>query len=359
MKVAIINQHPNDIVGGSEIQCDIIAYELTKYGHEVCYFALGGNKNEYNLSYSVIPTKKHPKMISQEVIKFRPDIIYWRYNKNHFYKTAKAFKRASIPILFAVSHVNDIMKWREFGGRSKSNSLIRHFFLNLKRILIGRYNHLGFYFVDGISVLNKNYLGKVKSVSHQAYIPNSMGLEASDFEWHKPFICWVANLKPQKRPEVCIEVAHSVKSLGVDVIIVGKIQDKMYDFFKKNAGLPSNLHYLGPMTVPEVNGILKKSLFLFHTCKPEGFGNNFIQAWLQGKPTVSLEFDPGGLISSNSLGFVSNNDLSTFTNDIKNLVTDSALREKLGKNAQAYAIKQHHPETNVRKLERFIYHIIQ
>ena len=86
--------------------------------------------------------------------------------------------------------------------------------------------------------------------------------------------------------------------------MVGCVRNKRYAYFEDPAATPVNLHYLGPKTVAEVNGILAKSQFLVHTCEPEGFGNVFIQAWLQGRPTLTLEYDPDGIIAREALGAV-------------------------------------------------------
>jgi glycosyltransferase involved in cell wall biosynthesis len=140
--------------------------------------------------------------------------------------------------------------------------------------------------------------------------------------------------------------------------MVGKIQDLNYSYFEKNNTLPVNLHYLGAKTINEVNGLLKNSICLIHTCKPEGFGNNFIQAWLQAKPTISLEFDPGDLIRNYNLGFVSDNSIEKFIEDIKIIIKDESLRKYKGDNAKRYADQHHHPEKNAQKLAKFIEIII-
>jgi len=43
MRIAIINQHPDFTLGGSEIQCDLFAQELAARGHEVYYLAINGH----------------------------------------------------------------------------------------------------------------------------------------------------------------------------------------------------------------------------------------------------------------------------------------------------------------------------
>ncbi len=241
----------------------------------------------------------------------------------------------------------------EVSQKTRKKPMLKHIISNLARIFKGRLNHVGFKWVNAVTVLNENYLNRLP-VQKQAYIPNSMLPEKVEFSWDMPFVFWVANFKAQKRPELCIELAKSLEDLDYDLIMVGGIQDQSYNYFQSADNLPANLHYLGPKTVEEVNGILFKSTCMVHTCKPEGFGNNFIQAWLQGKPVVSYEFDPGGLIESKGLGFVSEANMDKFVTDTIRLISDRSLNKEMGAKAKSYAYTHFHPETNVRKLEQFM-----
>ncbi len=68
----------------------------------------------------------------------------------------------------------------------------------------------------------------------------------------------------------------------------GAMNSKHYNWLKDKKRIPSNLFYLGKRGLFEINGLLATSLFHIHKCVPEGFSDIFIQAWLQGKPSVSM-----------------------------------------------------------------------
>ena len=356
MKVVIINEHPIDALGGSEVQCDIIARELHKLGHKVIYLACNGTNN-YNTSYRVRPVRLNGKEIGKAVIEEEPDIVYWRNNKHSaFRNSVRIIGEFGIPVVFAVSHISDTIKWKKF--RIKPNgSILKQFVTGTLKILRSSRNHDGFKWVNGIVVNNRDHLGRL-DIEPEIYIPNSNTSDKVDFEWKKPYVCWIANLKPRKRPELCLEVA---KRLGnkYDVLIAGKIQDRNYDWIKNPENLPENLKYLGPKTILEVNGIIASSVCLIHTCTPEGFPGNFIQTWLQGKPVVSYEVDPGGLIESEKLGFVSGHNMNRFMADIEKLIENPVLNKEIGERAKSYADKHFHSGTNVRKLERYLLEVIE
>ena len=49
------NQHLEDVIGGSEIQCHLIAKYLTGFGHEVFYAAINSKQVDYATNYHIIP----------------------------------------------------------------------------------------------------------------------------------------------------------------------------------------------------------------------------------------------------------------------------------------------------------------
>src|SRR4030042_5006739 len=171
------------------------------------------------------------------------------------------------------------------------------------------------------------------------------------FKWDKPFVIWIANLKPRKNPERYIELAANYQERNIDFLMIGKIADPEYQYILNKANLPRNLHYLGIVqTNEEVNGIINSSLFLVHTCEPEGFGCVFPQAWLQGKPTISLYFDPEEIITKNKVGFVSGSP-QKMVEDTENIIKNEKLRCSMGEKARELAITRFSAEVNVKKTE--------
>lgn len=358
MKVVIINEHPQDFLGGSEIQSDIIARKLQKFGHQVVYLACNG-KGNYNTPYQVIAIKISANIIAQTTINEKPDIVYWRNNKkNGFRKAVKKIRKNGIPVVFAVSSLGDTLKWLGFSIRPVWNLNLQSLFRSLLKNLVSIHQYGGYKWVDGITVNNETHLNDIP-MTKQIYVPNSNEVDAVNFEWNKRYIVWVANIKETKQPELCVKLAENLIGSYLDIIMIGNIGSNKYRYFENPDKLPKNLYYLGPKSVEETNGIIQKSICLIHTCKPEGFPGNFIQAWLQGKPVVSYEYDPGGLIESEKLGFVSGKNMDQFIADIKKLIDNPALNQEIGERAKVYADKHFHPETNVRKLENFFFDVLE
>lgn len=365
MKILIINQHIEDAIGGSEIQCDIIASCLLDFGHKVFYAAINSKRNNYSSNYKVISIKQMSLRITNKVIKdVSPDIIYWRFNKKSFLKTVILSKLYRVRFVFAVSSFSDTEKWIMTGTNvfniknwQSDISFLKKIISAIRNAFISRINYMAFYFVDGITLLNNDFKNKIP-VKKQVLISNSMKTNIIHQKWPKPYIIWVANIKPKKNPEEYIKLARSLAHTKVDFLMIGSIQDNKYSYLKSKEKIPGNLCYLGIKQIEEVNGYIKKSLFLVHTCDPEGFGNNFIQAWLMGKPTVTLYFDPESIVEKNGLGFFSHN-YDQMVKDVYRLITDEKLRSDMGKKAKDFAEKKFNPEKNIRKLEDFLLKIIK
>lgn len=149
-----------------------------------------------------------------------------------------------------------------------------------------------------------------------------MPVERKPFSWPLPYFAWVANMKALNRPKVCVDLSRIFESHGIDVLMVGKIQQSRYQWLRQPDLLPANMHYLVQRTLEQVNGILAGVRALVHSSIQEGLSRNFIQAWLQCKPTISLGFDPGRLITRREFGYVANGNKGNFYHDIIRVVED-------------------------------------
>jgi glycosyltransferase involved in cell wall biosynthesis len=370
MKILIINQHPQDVVGGSEIQCDLIGTWLSRFGHQVGYFAVKAKSENYkNYEYKVIPQTLHflkdlKRVLSQE----KPQLVYWRYNKKHLLASVLLCKFYGCKVVFSISTYSDTQAWI-WGGIHPFENLLNNLkgftsftarIRSLKLLwdpLKSFLNYLGFYMVDGVVGIQRR-LTHIVPVKDQIAIYNSMDASVQEaFRWPRPYIVWVSNIKSKKNPEAYIELAKHLADEEVDFLMIGKVQQEYYKNLLSKENLPANLHYLGPKSPEEVNSILKSSLMLVHTCNPEGFGNNFIQAWLQGKPSITLYFDPDDLIKDNFLGFHAQS-IAQMVADTRKLIREPELRHQIGQQALKFALENFVPKQNALKFEAFFQSVL-
>ena len=362
MKVLIINQHVSDVLGGSEMQCDLIARGLSGRGHQVVYGAVRKRKDSYpGLPYRVVPLAIERRgELAGLLRRERPDVIYWRIHKRHLLQAVRESRREGVPLVFAVSHVNDVTRFpliprRDLPGAvPRISAMVR----TARHWITSAWNYRGFRHVAAVTTLNSQFLGKLP-VENQRVIWNGVSPRSEPFTWDRPFCIWVANIKPAKQPELFIRLAGVMadRCPGTDFLMIGAVQDEQYRAVIQLAGEMPNFHYLGPRAPEMVNGALEKAICLVHTCKPEGFGNNFIQAWMQGCPTVTLGFDPDWLIMREGLGFVSGT-MDRLIHDVESLIHDRALRDSIGDRARAFGHANFSPERMVGELEMFLREVI-
>jgi glycosyltransferase involved in cell wall biosynthesis len=354
MKIAIVNTHICDFVGGSQLQCDLIATELSARGHDVHYIAVQGRGGApYPRHYSVHPVAHSARAIGHACIGVRPDVVYWRYNKKCLFGAARRLAKVHIPIVFSVSHVADTQKW-------SSKVVLRPFSVKrlckrLRDLVVSRWNYRGFRYVDALVANNSqhlSFLAGLPQIHISNSIPRSFTSVAATQLWPRQYCVWVSNVKPQKRPEYYIELARRLQLTGVDFLMIGS-NTSGRPFPHPTDKPPTNFHYLGAKSGPEVSAYLSQCLMLVHTCLPEGFPNVFIQAWAHGKPVVSMDFDPDGRLSREGLGRSSAN-FETFVQDVREFIHEDELRGTVGKRARDYVSGHCSIESNVILLEEFI-----
>lgn len=353
MKILIVNHHLQDIVGGSEIQSDLLAGHLHASGHEVVYFAVQGKQSCYNAPYVVEPGELDRGGLRRALVRYTPDVVYWRFNRRKFLPAVLVCKRLKVKIVFAVSSGSDLLKWSHRGAFRQLSFFqkLSHLYPVLRHILVMRLHYWGYHFVDGVIAQLDRQTGHLP-VRREIVIPNSVDATSSPFQWEKPFVVWVGSFKPVKNPDLYIELAHHFQHAGVDFLMLGQLKAP-YEKLLGGLTCPPNLHCLGLRPYHEVNGIIRRSLFLVQTSEIEGFPNVFIQAWMQAKPTVGLYYDPDGLVQTHRLGFISGS-MEQLIQDTATLIEDAALREQIGQRARQFAETRFTPEQNIPKVEAFL-----
>ncbi len=356
MRILFINHHPQDIVGGSEIQCDLLARQLLRMGHQVVYLAVNGKQPSYDVPYMVERASLRWGDVRRVIRTHRPDVVYWRFNKRKWLPSALLFALLRVRVVFAISHINDVKKWSHKVRYDATNwqGKIRQWFESVRPALSSRINHFGFWFARGVVAQLENQTGHLGRP--EIIIPNSVDARAMPFAWPKPFVVWVSSIKQSKHPEQYLELARRLQDVPVDFLMIGEIVHRNFQAAIQEAAALPNFHYLGAKSYREVNGIMRQAQLLVSTCEPEGFPNVLIQAWMQGTPTVSAYYDPDRMIQRHQLGSCSGT-FEQFEDDVRRLLNNDSLRREIGQRAKRFAEERFNLETNAKQLEAFLSHI--
>lgn len=363
MKIFIVNNFsPKEIIGGSEIQCWLLAKYLAKKGHKTTYVALQGLKNkriekgeEFDVHYLINKGDSKLKIFENFynlLEKEKPDVCYIRIFR-YLFLLNRVCEKLKIPVVFNTSHINDCKPDLE----KIKFSLNPLKFLKLIRIVKQR--HLNFSVLKKIKVITINKyharLLKKKYSIKATPIYNSMedNYNKNQIKKKKQVI-WVNNVKERKRPELFIDLVNEFKNINYRFLMIGELQNNIEYYnkmIKKCEQENDNFKYLGVKIPEKVDKILAGSEIFINTCKPEGFGNNFIQAWFNKCPTITLSFDPDDIIEKNKIGFHSKT-FKKMVEDLRFLMNNSELREGMGEQARKYALENHDIFNNVKKYEK-------
>ncbi|MFT4850170.1 MAG: hypothetical protein ACI83B_002722 [Sediminicola sp.] len=353
LKVAIVNAHYSVNLGGSEIQCHIIASELVKRGYLVDYIAVSGYQESTEFPYRLLAVDKDSNAIIGALDQVKPDIVYWRFNHRCFRKTFWTLRLKS-KFIFSSSHLDDVTLWH-----AKSNledSLWFRPFNAIKKNIKSMINYATLLMCDYVLVNNSNHLKYILS-SNKKFIANSIFTDLGFFEWPRPYFIWIGNIKRHKAPEAYLQACRAFDQAGVDFLIAGSIYDREYDHFKDEDSLPKNFYYLGQLEITNANAAIKGALALVHTCRPEGFPNVFLQAWALGKPVVSLNFDPQGIIKEYGVGFHSVTP-SQFLIDLKHVAKAIDLKDEYSRISLALTAVKFNRQKNIDSLIEVINEVI-
>jgi len=371
MKVFIFTKDfpRNDLIGGAEIQAYLLAKYLSQKNHKISYLVLKGEKGlarEKVDGFELIYLASQKEKIFKAIANFRkvcrqekPDLFFIR-DFRYLFIFSLACRFLKIPLVYNTTHINNCLPYPK---KIRFSLNIPATLISTKAALI---HFLNFKTLKNVHVITINRLHaqilKEKYKVPATPIYNSMEDNYQRFKvaQKENLIAWVANLKSRKRPEIFLQLAQELKETNFKFLMIGYLQNSI-DFYKKlikeTQNYNPNFEYLGGQTVEKVDEILAKAKIFVNTCLPEGFGNNFIQAWLNECPTITLDFDPDDIIKNNKIGFHSTT-YEQLAKDIKFLINNEDIRAEMGKHAREFALKNHLPENNVSKYENYFLSII-
>ena len=366
MRITVVNHHPDHVVGGSELQCDLVAAGLRARGHDVTFLAVRPSPDVPSIAatahpYAVVEVAHDPRTILAGVLEQRPDVVYWRFNRRGLRTVVDGLRRAGIPLVFAIAHVDDVTRWPSWPAPARGASL-RDRGADLRARVRHRAAYRALRGTAAIASQRQDLLLRIPAdrVALQRHVPNAMAPAEVPFSWPRPFVAWVGSLKPRKRPELIPDIAHALAASGVDVLVAGS--GVAPDSRAPESHAPDTVHHLGTLSTPEVVGMLRAARCLTVTSRPEGFSNVMIQAWWTGTPTVSLEYDPDGVIVAEGLGAVAGGDVATFLADVVRLAGDEPaadrLRSEAGARAARFAQENFAPDAVLDRLEALLVEVV-
>jgi glycosyltransferase involved in cell wall biosynthesis len=356
--MVVMHYFHEDIVGGAEVQSYLLARELASRGNEVLYLCdrREGKPRETSSEgitiwrrFRSLPLFKvlNLPIFLLALIRFRPDAIYHRYASQ--YTIFGAIAR-----MFGVRFVWNCCEDKHLERGYFRNELRKHFQTYrgnaLKKAMLfadawlsDMLFSVGARMATAIVAQNsaqqegiRQRFGRESRIIRSGHPARTMDREGAD---QMPTILWLATYQQRKRPELFLDAAERCADLPARFVLAGRTANEAFKQYLLDRA--SQLPNVEPRHVDSYELSWKefeKAYLYICTSESEGFPNAFIQSWLCGVPVLSVSVDPDGFILKHGLGYVCAS-VEELADTIRLLVTDRALRDRIGEECRITALR--------------------
>ena len=154
---------------------------------------------------------------------------------------------------------------------------------------------------------------------------------------------WAGRLVTYKQPLEYLRLAAALPEL--EFVMVAAPTDEtpteIKEAIKEADRSLANLEVLGAVPREKVLELIERSVAVVSTSSHEGMPNVFLEGWARGVPSVSLSFDPDGLIERSGLGLACRGDWRGFVDAVGRLAQDEELRSDLSDRSRRYVAAEH------------------
>lgn len=185
------------------------------------------------------------------------------------------------------------------------------------------------------TMLKKNFGIDAEVVPSATILPNDFSPGDGDI------ILWVGRMVSWKRPHLFLHMAENLPDYRF-VMIGGRDmhEPQLFDDIKSMARDIKNLVFLGHQPYSITMEHFNHAAIYVNTSIEEGFPNTFLHAFRIGRPVISIDVDPDGILCKNGIG-VHAKGFDTAVSYIKELMDNPKERRAMGLRARRYC-EQHH-----------------
>ncbi|MBK6765436.1 MAG: glycosyltransferase family 4 protein [bacterium] len=352
--------------GGAELQCWMLARELSRRGWDVHYVSennrpdapreLDGISLHYVSEES--PWYDANRAAVAKIIRdLNPDVLYNRVYNLYTSHTMR-FAPAHTVTIWASAAQHDGQVTSTLGELWQTKSLKQYLVLVPRTILIRLKARAGALKAKLVLAQSRDQISMLQERGFKPELLRNSIVESGQAtpQSHdgKPVVLWAGSVKKWKRPELFFQLARRCADLDCEFVMAGELQDELSKVPLERAAreLPQ-FRYVGFVPPEQIGKLYDRAHLFVSTSRAEGFANTFIQAWLRGIPVVSLDVDPDGLLSAEGLGAAAHS-IDELEQKLRAFIQDVTLRRTVGAHAREFALREFDLVSNVNRLEALI-----
>lgn len=165
-------------------------------------------------------------------------------------------------------------------------------------------------------------------------------------------ILWVGKSDERvKRPSVILALARQLPEYAFVIIMVLAIPETHQRCLEEAKSL-SNVTLLNRVPFDKIEWYFANAKLHVNTSHFEGFPNTFLQSAKYGVPTVSLQVDPGAMLSQHGCGQKCEGDLDRLKTMVRLLMTDTRLYAETSARCLDYVRAYHGKEKIISQYEK-------
>ncbi|NJN93625.1 MAG: glycosyltransferase family 4 protein [Anaerolineales bacterium] len=166
-------------------------------------------------------------------------------------------------------------------------------------------------------------------------------------------ILWVGRSDQIKRPKIALQLARCCTEFHFTLIMTLWEQNIFDDCMAEASTLP-NVTLVPYVPYHEVERYFAGAKLLINTSVFEGFPNTFLQAGKYELPIVSLQVDPGEMLSRHSCGLLCNGNFEYLQKNVRQLMTTPTLYNDFSIRCLEYVRLYHEMDNIIDQYERAI-----
>ncbi|MEX2601283.1 MAG: glycosyltransferase family 4 protein [Balneolaceae bacterium] len=354
-------------IGGAEVQIRLLAEEALRRGLKVMYVTRpdqipDAEETDSGIKFHPFSETGDPKKdlasFTRLLTEIDADIYYQRGRKLWTWFTGEFSVRSGKPFIYAASMDLDCRR-RKFLFR-RSGSWYAHW-KNIRNLSSDyRLDHRT---LQGIR--NASLVLSQTETQKKLFLKN-LGIRSSVFtnlhpipppdSFQKdspPVVLWLASVKRWKQPGLFLQLARDLRHLDCRFVLAGRLADREFEPILEQAERDlEHFSWIRDVPFERSNDLMgRASLFVNTSRMEEGFPNTYIQSWLRNTPTVTLHFDPDGIIERENIGASAGGEYRNLQEHVSGFIQDRERRLYAGESARKYARVSHGLEEN---MDRFI-----